>query len=136
MKAYPIETSQDRRASYYRTQIRPHGQKYPHFHWPTQEIFLSFIYTYHRLGDTMEDIFSAHDLSRTGFNALMILSRSHPKGCIQQDLSKLILVSRANITGIVNGLVRQGLATRNLHPEDRRAFIIKISPKGEKTLNS
>jgi MarR family 2-MHQ and catechol resistance regulon transcriptional repressor len=135
MSALVTEFSQDKRAIYYRTQIRTHGQKYAHFHWPSKEVFLTFIYTYHRLGETMEDLFNQHGLSRASFNALMILSRSASKGCIQQELSQLLLVSRANVTGIVNGLVRQELASRNEHPGDRRAYIVKISKKGEEVLD-
>jgi DNA-binding MarR family transcriptional regulator len=134
MKAYPLETSQDRRPDYYRTQIREHSQKYAHSHWPSEEIFLNFVYTYHRIGDVMDILFNEFGLSRACVNALRILSRSQPQGCIQQDLSMLLLVSRANITGLVNGLMRQGLVTRTVHPKDKRAYIVKITKKGEKLL--
>lgn len=136
MKTGLKEVSQDRRINYYRTQVRKHGQRYANFHWPSTEILLSLIHTRDRINDIMESLFNKYGLSSASFNALMILSRSQPHGCIQQELSQLLLVSRANITGILNGLVRQELASRNAHPEDRRAHIVKISSKGEYLLNA
>ena len=43
-----------------------------------------------------------------------------------------MLVSRANITGLVDSLFRKGLVERINDPHDRRVNMIKILPKGEK----
>ena len=64
----------------------------------------------------------------------MILSRSQSKACKQNEISQLMLVSRANITGLVDSLVRQGLVERTNDPHDRRVNMVKILPKGEKLL--
>jgi len=72
-------------------------------------------------------------MSVSAFNILMILSR-HEKGCKQRDLSKLMLVSRANITGLVDSLVRRKLVLRSPDKTDRRATIVRITPKGESLL--
>ncbi|MEI7998205.1 MAG: MarR family transcriptional regulator [Candidatus Omnitrophota bacterium] len=129
MKSAKSEISQDIRAPYYHKRVREHGQKYPHFHWPSVEVFMSLVYTYHRIEDNVEGLFNQHGLSRAGFNALMIVSRSHSQGCKQQEISKFLLVSRANVSGLIEGLINQGLVVRTEHPSDRRAFIIRTSKK-------
>jgi DNA-binding MarR family transcriptional regulator len=64
----------------------------------------------------------------------MILSRSLSKACKQNEISQLMLVSRANITGLVDSLVRLGLVERTNDPHDRRVNRVNILPKGEKLL--
>ena len=77
---------------------------------------------------------SPYGITKAGFSVLMILSRSQSKACKQNEISQLMLVSRANITGLVDSLVRQGLVERTNDPHDRRVNMVRILPKGEKLL--
>ena len=62
--------------------------------------------------------------------------RSAGKKFKQHDISKLLLVSRANVTGLVTSLVRKGLAKREPDRDDRRAWLVKITPKGKSLLEA
>ena len=54
----------------------------------------------------------------------------HPSGLTLSELAKFIMVSNANISGIISRLHKRGLITRKLKPSDRRTTIVKLSNKG------
>ena len=124
----------DRRAEYYWSQVKKHGGKYPEFNWSSVEVLLNLVYTYDVVSGHMATKTSPYGITKAGFSVLMILSRSQSKACKQNEISQLLLVSRANITGLVDSLVRQGLVERANDPHDRRVNMVKILPKGEKVL--
>lgn len=45
-------------------------------------------------------------------------------------LSKHLLVSNGNVTGIVDRLVSDGLVERGIVENDRRSTLVRLSPKG------
>jgi DNA-binding MarR family transcriptional regulator len=47
-----------------------------------------------------------------------------------------MLVSRADITGLVDQLTKRGLAERLADQNDRRVWIVKITKKGESLLEA
>lgn len=124
----------DRRADYYWSQVKKHGAKYPTFHWPSVEILLNLFYTYDVVAGNMNQQIAPYGLTKAAFGVLMILSRSETKSCKQNEISQLMLVSRANITGLVDSLDRQGLVERTSDPKDRRVNMVRILPKGEKLI--
>jgi DNA-binding MarR family transcriptional regulator len=65
------------------------------------------------------------------FDVMSALSRS-PEGLKMNEISKLLRVSNGNITGIVDKLTEDGLVLRITPPGDRRAQIIRLTPKGQK----
>ncbi len=46
------------------------------------------------------------------------------------ELSKRLMVSGGNVTGITDQLEREGLVVRTLDPADRRAVSVKLTEKG------
>jgi MarR family transcriptional regulator, 2-MHQ and catechol-resistance regulon repressor len=124
----------DRREDYYREGVRRHGQRHREFHWPSMELLFNLVYTYDVLESRLARKLGAHGLSLSAFNVLMILSRSGPEGCALHELSKLLVVSRANITGLVRCLLEKRLITRIEDERDRRVRIAIITARGEKLL--
>jgi len=137
-KTIPLKrpNTKELRLGYYWAKFREFGKKYKKFDWPSVEILLNFIDAYDVLMVRFSRLMSAYGLSPAAFNVLMILSRSPEKKLKQQDISKLLLVSRANVTGLVNTLVRKGLARREPDANDRRVWLIKITGKGKALLES
>jgi len=123
----------DQREQYY-WGLKKQGGKYSSFDWPSAEIFLNLSYTYDVVSGNLSGKISPFGITRAGFGVLRILSRSQEKACKQNEISQLMLVSRANITGLVDSLFRKGLVERINDPNDRRVNMIKILPKGEKLL--
>ncbi len=53
------------------------------------------------------------------------------KGLKMNELSKLLMVSNGNVTGIVDRLVKDGLIVRMPVAGDRRAFEVRLTKKGQ-----
>lgn len=65
------------------------------------------------------------------FDAMSALSRA-PDGLKMGEISKRLRVSNGNITGIVDKLTEEGIALRVAVPGDRRANLVRLTPKGRK----
>ena len=52
-------------------------------------------------------------------------------GLRMTELSRRLLVSNGNVTGIVERLVNDGLIARESAASDRRSFLVRLTPKGE-----
>jgi DNA-binding MarR family transcriptional regulator len=65
------------------------------------------------------------------FDFLSQLER-HPGGLRMGELSRRMMVTGGNVTGIADQLVKEGLVTREAPPDDRRAFVVRLTPAGRK----
>ena len=65
------------------------------------------------------------------FDVMSALDRA-PHGLKMSEISKLLRVSNGNITGIVDKLTDEGLVLRVAVPGDRRASLVRMTPKGRK----
>jgi DNA-binding MarR family transcriptional regulator len=119
---------------YYRREVRPHGTRYAGFHWPSFEVLFNLIYTYSVALNEVTELLAPHRLSPSAFNVMMILKRSGAEGRPLTELSELLVVSRANVTGLVDCLEQRGLVARTANPRDRRVRVAKLTPKGEALL--
>ncbi len=63
---------------------------------------------------------------------LMAQLERHPEGLRMGELSRRLMVTGGNVTGITDQLVKEGLVTREAPPDDRRAFVVKLTPSGRK----
>lgn len=63
------------------------------------------------------------------FDVLNQLAR-RPEGMTFVELSRQLLVTAGNLTGIVDRLEREGLVLRRPHPADRRAWRLTLTPRG------
>ncbi|MGA1179894.1 MAG: MarR family winged helix-turn-helix transcriptional regulator [Marivivens sp.] len=63
------------------------------------------------------------------FDVMSALSRS-PDGLKMSEISRRLRVSNGNITGIVDKLTEEGIALRVAMPGDRRANLVRLTPKG------
>jgi len=63
---------------------------------------------------------------------LMAQLERHPQGLTMSELSKRLMVTGGNVTGITDQLEAEGLVVRGPHPTDRRAFSVKLTPAGRK----
>lgn len=61
-----------------------------------------------------------------------LLLELHRRGPVtQQTLAVALQVSPRNVTSLVDGLVESGHASRDRHPDDRRAFLITLTVRGQ-----
>jgi len=62
---------------------------------------------------------------------LMAQLERHPDGLRMGELSRRMMVTGGNITGITDQLEREGLVARVPDPQDKRAFAVKLTPAGK-----
>jgi DNA-binding MarR family transcriptional regulator len=65
------------------------------------------------------------------FDVMAALVR-HPGGMTMTEVSRQLMVSNGNVTGIVDRLVGEELVTRVANAEDRRATFVRLTRKGLK----
>lgn len=85
------------------------------------------------LENALEGYFSSYGVSTGRFTLLMILS-SADNGLMPSELATECGVTQATISGLLNGLEKSQLIVRETHSHDGRAYVIKLSLKGQELL--
>jgi DNA-binding MarR family transcriptional regulator len=65
------------------------------------------------------------------FDLMAQLERA-PQGLQMGELSRRMLVTGGNVTGIADQLERSGLIVRTEDPADRRAYLVKLTKEGRR----
>lgn len=136
MKNVGARAETDLREEHYLGRMRQHSERYEEFHWPSVELLINLIYTCEVVQTHLARKLDAHGLTPGSFNALMILSRYEESGCPMHELGELLLVSRANTTGLIDCLERRGLAERFPSEDDRRVRLARLTRNGRALLES
>ena len=63
------------------------------------------------------------------FDVMAALARRE-SGMTMTEVSRQLMVSNGNVTGIVDRLFAEGLVVRIANEEDRRATFVRLTPKG------
>jgi DNA-binding MarR family transcriptional regulator len=67
---------------------------------------------------------------------MRLLGALHCKGSqIMSSISEELGVTRRNVTALVDALEEEGLVRRKPHPTDRRATVIEMTGRGERTMD-
>lgn len=75
-------------------------------------------------------LLAPHGLSEGRFVLLFLLDGA-PGGLAPAVLAQQAGVSRATVTGLLDGLEREGLVARQADASDRRALRISLTPRGQ-----
>ena len=71
------------------------------------------------------------DITLPRFDLMSQLDRA-PNGLKMSELSRRMMVTGGNVTGIADGLEDEGLIVRAVDPEDGRAFRVRLTKEGRK----
>jgi DNA-binding MarR family transcriptional regulator len=71
------------------------------------------------------------DITLPRFDLMAQLDR-HPQGLRMGELSKRLMVTGGNVTGITDQLEQEGLVVRAPVADDRRAYSVKLTPAGRR----
>ncbi|HWK96440.1 MAG TPA: MarR family transcriptional regulator [Pseudolabrys sp.] len=63
------------------------------------------------------------------FDVMAALARKED-GMTMTELSRMLMVSNGNVTGIIDRLTAEKLVLRQAPASDRRSFIVRLTPKG------
>lgn len=72
-----------------------------------------------------------HQTTLPRFDLLAQLQR-YPHGLKMSELSRYMMVTNGNITGITDQLEKEGLVERTKIASDRRSSLIRLTPKGKR----
>jgi DNA-binding MarR family transcriptional regulator len=80
-------------------------------------------------GDVRRRLRERFDVTLPRFDLMAQLDKA-PDGMTLSDLSKRMMVSNGNLTGLVDRLVASGHVMRTVSPTDRRATVISLTDSG------
>ena len=75
------------------------------------------------------------DTTLPRFDMMAQLNRE-PRGLKMSDLSRRLMVTGGNVTGLTDQLVAEGLVVRRGIPGDRRAYNVRLTPKGKRQFDA
>lgn len=126
---------EDRRESFYHERVSESGPRYAGFDLLSTRTVLDLIYTYDVFHQASARYMADYGLSKSSLNILMLLRHGPVEGMQLHDLGELLLVSRANITGLIDSLLERGWVERIVDPNDRRVRYARITQQAEALLD-
>jgi DNA-binding MarR family transcriptional regulator len=102
------------------------------FENPAHEALLSIYYSAARIRKKAGEFFRTYGLTDVQYNVLSLLKHQSGEngGLTQVELSRMMLVNRANITTLIDRMQKAGLVARRPVPDDRRYNVIALTPHG------
>ena len=67
---------------------------------------------------------------------LMAQLERHPAGLRMGELSRRLMVTGGNVTGITDQLVREGLVERREIADDRRVYVVRLTGRGKRAFDA
>lgn len=91
-----------------------------------------------RIHDQVQKIETAHlaqfNLTLPQFDVLVQLYRE--EGITQQALADRLFVTKGNVCGLMDRMMEQELVERRADPQDRRAYMLHLTPKGKRLIEN
>ncbi|MBV8887913.1 MAG: MarR family transcriptional regulator [Chroococcidiopsidaceae cyanobacterium CP_BM_RX_35] len=112
------------------------ASRYPELDIATVETCLTFLRTTASVLEAYDAHFDRYGLSMGKFSVLMLLEQTCRQGLTPSECAERAGVTRGTITGLLDGLERDGLVKREPHPADRRRMVIQLTQKGQQLLTS
>jgi DNA-binding MarR family transcriptional regulator len=67
---------------------------------------------------------------------LMAQLERHPKGLSMGELSRRLMVTGGNVTGLTRELAEEGLVERKVARDDRRSYSVRLTAKGKRAFDA
>jgi DNA-binding MarR family transcriptional regulator len=80
-------------------------------------------------GETRERLKNQFNVTLPRFDVMAALYRK-PDGMLMSEISRFLLISNGNVTGIVDRLVSDGFVVRSQRDGDRRTSFVRLTSKG------
>ena len=96
----------------------------------TVHLTIRLVSTISRIVDRLEAHLLRDGTSFGRMTSMMQLARVKDEGLTPSALADKLGVTRATITGLLDGLEREGGIERAPNPQDRRSHVVRITPAG------
>lgn len=100
------------------------------------EAFLNLLRVASDVLDATEEYFGEHGTSQGRFTVLCLLNRNPETPLCPADLADRAGVTRATMTGLLQGLEAEGLLKRTSSTDDKRMFFVELTSKGRRYLDN
>lgn len=115
--------------------LQKFAQRYPQADISAVSAFLHLLRVGTDLSIALDECLSRHGLLQGRWWVLILLMREESLTATPSALADKAGVSRATMTGLLDGLERDALIERLFDSNDRRSISIKLTPAGQKKLD-
>ena len=115
--------------------IRHLSERYPEIDPRAVEAFLVLWRTATDTLGTLESCLQQHGMSQGKFTVLMILNRNPDQGVNPSELADRAGVTRATMTGLLDGLEREKMISRQGDRIDRRRAVVRLTTQARQFLD-
>jgi MarR family 2-MHQ and catechol resistance regulon transcriptional repressor len=120
------------RQDFYARTLPAVAQRFEGYDVDMGEMFLSLAMAYDTITSHFGRRLGRYGLTFPAFNVLMIVNSPSYRetGCPMSQIGELLLVSKANVTGLVDSLQRKSFVKRCDADYDRRVKLVRLTAKG------
>ena len=95
-----------------------------------QETILNILVTSNHLKSKVETVCLKYGITQAQFNVLRILNGKFPDGYPRCEIITRMIEPAADVTRLIDRLIKEGMVERFASPEDRRLSLAKITGNG------
>ncbi len=110
-------------------------QRYPDADIAAISDFVNLLRASSDISTALDKLLAKHELLQGRWWVLVLLMRQDNLTSTPTDLAEKAGVTKATMTGFIDGLVREGLVTRLMDEVDRRKLLIKLTDAGQQKLD-
>lgn len=115
--------------------LKKFAERYPDANIDQVLQFLTFLRVASDLSNSLDQFLGSYDLLQGRWWVLLLLMREDDFSSVPSTLAQQAGVSRATMTGLLNGLQRDGLVSRVTDTVDRRQSRVRLTKKGQSKLD-
>lgn len=114
--------------------IRQYKDAYKYVEDLSGKSIINIIKTYAMIINIYEEAFIKYKISESKFYVLLLLSESSD-GIALSSIGEALLVTKANITGLLNRMEKEKLVEKRVNKDDKRSVKAYITSRGSEILN-
>jgi DNA-binding MarR family transcriptional regulator len=112
------------------------AKRYPDLDPTSCESFLTLMRVASDVLEAFGQFLASYQLSQGRFTVLMLLNRNPEQPANPADLAERSGVTRATMTGLIDGLERDGFVKREPDLNDRRMMVVRLTEKARGFLDT
>ena len=97
-------------------------------------VVFNLLRTHSYLAPFIDGNLRRQNLTAAQFNALLVLRAAGDEGMRMGEIGRRLVVTKSNVTGLIDRVERQGLVVRT-QTRDRRATVVRLTDAGTRLLD-
>jgi DNA-binding MarR family transcriptional regulator len=113
-----------------------YSRRYPNVNPDALEVYFNLLRVASDVLEGLESYYALHGTSQGRFTVLALLNRDPDQPLCPANLADRSGVTRATMTGLLQGLEAEGLIKRTASADDKRMSYVALTAKGRKYVDS